>query len=231
MGRRRVFGIQPVSSLDEAQRERLIATYGRRYRSGEVIFRQGDPSLEVYVLQDGRVRLTKQMRRVERNLALLKPGDVFGETGLLGSAPRPCSALTLSECTALCFDMETFETLVRTQPELALRLMRQLVRRLRDAEDQVEHMLLTDGQSRLVNVLLKLAADQVGAETGVRLDVSPLDLSARAGVDVDTVKRGIHELRDGDYVRVADEQLEIPDVRALQELFDVLGMREELRRG
>lgn len=219
-----------VSSLDDAQRERLIATYGRKYRSGETIFRQGEPSTSVFVLQEGQVRLIKQVRRVERNLVILRPGDVFGETSLLGPDPRPTSATTLTECTVLVFEVDVFDTLVRTQPELALRLMRQLVRRLREAEDQVESMLIPDGKSRIINILLKLGEDNGAAGDLARLDVSPIDLSSRAGLDVDTVKRGVQELRDGEYVRVIDEQLEIPSVEALRELFRVMGMKEDLRR-
>lgn len=219
-----------MSELDEDQRERLLATYGKRFRNGEAVFRQGDPAEEIYVLQEGRVRLVKQVRRVERNVVVVRPGDVFGETALLGLGERPCSAVTLTDCTVLSFEVSTFDILVRSQTELALRLMRQLVRRVRDAEDQVENMLLRDGQSRIVNVLLKLAAEQPVLDGAVRLDVSPIDLSARAGVDVDTVKRGVHELREGEYIRVSDEQLEIPSIEALKELFEVMGMTEDLRR-
>lgn len=221
-----------MTTLDEGQRERLIATYGRRFRSGEAIFRQGEPSSEIYVLQEGRVRLEKRVRRAERNLAVLKPGDVFGETGLLGGEPRPSSAITLNDCTVLCFEVDVFDMLVRSQPELALRLMRQLVRRLRDAEDQVENMMIRDGQSRIVNVLLKLASQHATDPDAdsARLDLSPLDLSSRAGLDVDSVKRGVHELREGEYIRVADEQLEIPSLAALRELLEVMGMKEDLRR-
>jgi len=219
-----------VSELDEDQRERLLATYGKRFRNGEAVFRQGDPAEEIYVLQEGRVRLVKQVRRVERNVVVVRPGDVFGETALLGLGERPCSAVALTDCTVLSFEVSTFDVLVRSQSELALRLMRQLVRRVRDAEDQVENMLLRDGQSRIINVLLKLASEQPLIEGSVRLDVSPIDLSARAGVDVDTVKRGVHELREGEYIRVSDEQLEIPSIDALKELFEVMGMTEDLRR-
>ena len=219
-----------MSELDEDQRERLLATYGKRFRNGEAVFRQGDPAEEIYVLQEGRVRLVKQVRRVERNVVVVRPGDVFGETALLGLGERPCSAVALTDCTVLSFEVSTFDVLVRSQSELALRLMRQLVRRVRDAEDQVENMLLRDGQSRIINVLLKLASEQPLIEGSVRLDVSPIDLSARAGVDVDTVKRGVHELREGEYIRVSDEQLEIPSIDALKELFEVMGMTEDLRR-
>ena len=54
--------VAPGGGLDEVQRERLIETYGRRFSAGEVIFRQDEPTKNVYVLQEGRVRLVKRVR-------------------------------------------------------------------------------------------------------------------------------------------------------------------------
>lgn len=220
-----------VTGLDDVQRERLIETYGRRFTAGEVIFRQDEPTKNVYVLQEGRVRLVKRVRLVERNLVVLGPGDLFGETALLGPGGCPSTAVALTDSAVLCFEAKTFDSLVRGHPELALRLMRQLVRRLREAEDQVENMLLGDKQSRIVNALLKVGRQHSrdGADS-VRLRMTPVDLSSRVGLDVDTIKRGVHELRKGEYVRVFDEQLEIPSLDALQKLFELIGMKEDLRR-
>ena len=112
--------------------------------------------------------------------------------------------------------------------EAALRIIQQLVRRVRDAEDQVELMLLKDTQTKIVSALLKLAGS--GA-AGVELSISPVDLSARVGLDVDTVKRSVARLREQSYVRIVGERVEIPDVDALRRLYALLGSKEELRGG
>ena len=110
--------------------------------------------------------------------------------------------------------------------------MQQLVRRLRDAEDQIEIMMLADTQSKVVNALLKLAQharDQEGSGGAVSFSISPMELSIRVGLDVDTVKRTVQQLRDGQYLRVADERLEIPDLDALRRLYHLLGVKDEIR--
>jgi hypothetical protein len=56
-----------------------------------------------------------------------------------------------------------------------------------------------------------------------------MELSTRVGVDVDTVKRAVQQLREGQYVRVAEERLEIPDLDALRRLYSLLGVKDELR--
>ena len=103
---------------------------------------------------------------------------------------------------------------------------------LRDAEDQIEVMMLSDVQSKIVNGLLKLAqqvTEQSGGGLGVAISISPMELATRVGLDVDTVKRGVQQLREGNYIRVSDERLEIPDVDALEKLYGLLGLGDEIR--
>ena len=56
-----------------------------------------------------------------------------------------------------------------------------------------------------------------------------MELSTRVGMDVETVKRGVQKLREGQYVRVVDEKVEIPDVDSLRRLFQLLGLKDEIQ--
>jgi CRP-like cAMP-binding protein len=112
---------------------------------------------------------------------------------------------------------------------VATRLVQQLVRRLRDAEDQIENMLLKDHQSKVVNALLRLASETGRVTGSAQVAVSPLELSARSGLDVDTVKRTVLQLREGQYIRIVEEKVAIDDLDALRRLFTLLGMKEQVR--
>lgn len=215
------------SSTDE--RDRLLQHFGRRYAAGDVIFREGDVGGEVFILQEGRVRVLKRVRLVERSLQILKPGDLFGEGALLPGTPRTSSAAALSDVVVLALDPDTFGALLQGSVQVAMRLVQQLVRRLRDAEDQIENMMLRDNQSKIVNALLKLASENGRSSGSAQVPVSPLELSSRSGLDVDTVKRGVLQLREGQYVRIVDERVMIDDLDALRRLFTLLGMKEQVR--
>lgn len=212
--------------------ERLHARFGVHFDAGEVIFREGELGTEAYLLEEGRVRLIKKVRGTERSLMVLKPGDLFGESALLVGAPRSSTAIALSTGLALALDQATLQNLLEHNPAIASRVVKQLVRRLRDAEDQIEIMMLTDTQSKVVASLLKLAqqardASSVGGP--VAFVISPMELSTRVGLDVDTVKRAVQQLREGQYLRVADERLEIPDLEALRRLYSLLGVKDDVR--
>lgn len=214
--------------------DRLHARFGRAFEPGDVLFREGEEGSEAYLLESGRVRLIKRVRGIERSLMVLKPGDLFGESALLTGALRSSTAITLSSGVALALDQTTLQNLLERNPVVASRIVRQLVRRLRDSEDQIEIMLLADTQSKVVAALIKLAQQQATGpdQDGVRsvsLTISPMELATRVGLDVDTVKRAVLELREGQYLRVSEERLEIPDVDALLRLFSLLGVKDEIR--
>jgi CRP-like cAMP-binding protein len=176
------------------------------------------------------VRLIKKVGATERSLRVLRPGDLFGESALLEGAPRTSTAVALSDGVALALDSPTFQQVLSASPGVGMRVLGQLIRRLRDAEDQIEVLLLRDGKSKVVVTLLQLAQQASQAQEGaVEIRVSPLELSARVGLDVDSVKRTVQELRDAGHLRIVDERVELPDVAALRELASLFGIRDQLR--
>jgi CRP-like cAMP-binding protein len=218
-----------MDELGDADRARLVDRFGQQFRAGETIYTEGDEAGTCYILQDGRVRLLKRVRATDRSLTMLRPGDLFGEDALLPRADRAATAIAATDVTVLSLDRLTFGRLLSGNPDVGTRLVQQLVRRLRDAEEQLENAMLRDQPSRVVNTLLRMAATREPGVDGYALPISPLDLSTRVSLDVDAVKRAVQQLRDGGYVRIADETIVIPDVDALRRLYELLGMKEEVR--
>jgi CRP/FNR family transcriptional regulator, cyclic AMP receptor protein len=220
-----------MQELGHGERQRLLERFGRTLANGEVVFAEGQPAEHCYLLHEGRVRLVKRIRGAERSLTVLKPGDLFGEDALLTKVTRTASAVALTEVRILALDRPTFGVLLSTNPEVATRLVEQLVRRLRSAEEQLENAMLRDHPSRVVNTLLKLVSSSEPTPDGHVLTVSPLELSSRVGLDVDAVKKAVQQLRDGGYLRIADERIVVPDAEALRQLYQLLGTKEEVRGG
>lgn len=201
----------------------LLQQFGRRYAPGALLFAQGEVAHEVFMVHEGRVRVFKRVRDAERTLAIVRPGELLGETALLPSAVRSASAMAMVETTVLALDPETFGAMLERSPELGLRVMRQIVRRLRDQEAQVEATMIPDAHARVLSALLHLAADeQPGVARDVSLAATPLDLAARCAVDVDGVRRAIGILREQGYVEVGDDRVVLRDLAALRTLFDLV---------
>jgi CRP/FNR family transcriptional regulator, cyclic AMP receptor protein len=220
-----------MQELAEADRTRLFERYGRTYDAGAVIYGEGDTAEDCFVVEQGRVRLIKQIRGVERSLTVLRRHDLFGEDALLSNARRRATAVALSDLTVLALDRDTLAALVAGNASVALHFLKQLVGRLRQAEEQLENAMLGDHASRVVNSLVRLAETGDAGAPGHVLQVSPLELASRVGLDVDAAKGAVQQLRDGGYLQIVDEQLVVPDLDALRQLYDLLGRKEEVRGG
>jgi CRP/FNR family cyclic AMP-dependent transcriptional regulator len=114
----------------------------RRVREGEVLFRQGEPGDEMFLIRRGAVLISKPViGRAEQVLARLGPGEFFGEMSLFDQAPRSASVQAETETVMLCLDRDSLQHLIRTSPHAAAaffyRLAEVFIRRLRETGDLV----------------------------------------------------------------------------------------------
>jgi CRP/FNR family cyclic AMP-dependent transcriptional regulator len=216
----------PADEMGPQESARLLGRYGRRFAAGDVIFQEGAAAAEAFLVHEGRVRLLKRVGMADRSLAVLKEGDLFGEAALMEGTAYGSTAVGLTDGVVLAVEGPTFRGLLGKHPAVATRVIDQLVRRMRDAEDQIETMMLRGAQSRVTSALLKLAGRASGP---AEVTISPVELSTRVGLDVEAVKRMVQRLRDRQYIRIAGERIEIPDVEALRRLHALLGTQDDLR--
>lgn len=125
----------------------------RSYRDNSMIFCENEPGNELYIIQNGKVKITKIVDE-EVLLAVLKPGDIFGEMALLENRPRSASAITFGDVSLLAINKSNFEAMVQAQPQLATRLIQLLSERIWTAYRQLENLMIKDPLGRICDTLL-----------------------------------------------------------------------------
>ncbi|MEO8276001.1 MAG: cyclic nucleotide-binding domain-containing protein [Thermoanaerobaculia bacterium] len=111
-----------------------LPSYTAEFKAGEFIFREGDLGTEMYIIHEGKVEILKQMVNEQRQLAVLEKGDFFGEMSILEDLPRTAAAHAIGDVKLLLINGATFDQMLRTNPEIAVRMMRKLSRRLRETD-------------------------------------------------------------------------------------------------
>ncbi len=106
------------------------------YPAGTYVFRQGEAGSEMFIIQEGKVEILTQKGQKEVLLAVLEEGDFFGEMAVLEDLPRTASARAVTACQLLRIDRQTFDQLIRHNPEIAVRMLRKLCHRLRSTQPQ-----------------------------------------------------------------------------------------------
>ena len=156
----------------------------RKHPAGAVLFREGDRGQTMYVIRSGQVNSWKHVSGAEVTLAVLGQGEFFGEMALLEGLPRSAGATVVADALLIELGQEAFATLVRKHSEIALRLMRRLSSRLREADRQIQTLMSRSGAARALSLAQNAAAPPAGLR-GLRAlpaELTPEALMRRVGL-------------------------------------------------
>jgi len=162
------------------------ATINRTYNVDSMIFCENEPGRELYILQSGKVRITKMVDGQEVLLAVLQTGDIFGEMALLDNKPRSASAIVAESASMLAINKANFAEMVKAQPQLATRLITLLSERLWMAYRQLANLMIPDPIGRMLDTLLTLAEKnhvKFGPKVIYNFEIAGKDLLKMVGFD------------------------------------------------
>lgn len=207
-----------------------LAQLVQQHAPGSVLFRDGDAGDKMYVIQQGRVRIFTEVKGEEKQLAILGPGDFFGEMAILNDKPRTASAVVIEDARLLVIDAETFGSMIMNNLEIAVRLIKRLARRLDSANTLIDILMHRDPKAR---VILGLAheAEYNGEQAGDGSILVPLDkggLATQIGLgesEVDAVLQRLGRLKIVE--ETPEGFMRIPDTMRLHEFLEFLQMREK----
>jgi CRP/FNR family transcriptional regulator, cyclic AMP receptor protein len=137
-------------------------------------------------------------------LAVLGPGEYFGEMGLLDDAPRSASVVAIEACEFITMSKEAFIDFLHRHPEVTMVIMRNLVKRLREADRKIESLALLDVYGRVARVLMDAADHEDGTQV-VREKLPRQDIAKMIGASREMVSRVMKGLETEGYIDVRDD--------------------------
>ncbi len=201
----------------------LFSRFGKKIPANTILFNEGDAGEEMFIIQTGRVKISKRIRGVEKTLATLEKGEFFGEMAILNDKPRSATAETLEECDMLVIDRKTFDALIRGNSEIAVRFIKRLADRLRETNDQMESLMIRDNTSRLVSILAKQVREHKKAgEFFMTIE----DLAGLAGIEGSQARTILEKLSSVRIIEVAGDKVRIASQDQIDRLLRYLEMRE-----
>jgi CRP-like cAMP-binding protein len=193
-----IFATLPEAALSDVEGALTPA----RFAKNAAVFSQGDPGDAMYVVLVGRVNvalLSESGREVI--LAQLGPGDFVGEMAILTGEPRSATVVATEDATLLRLTRADFAGKVRANPEIALRLLAVLARRLAEADEKIGDLALVDVYGRVARFLLRLARERgKPAPGGTMIEDRPThqEIANVVGTARETVSRAMSDfMRQG----------------------------------
>ena len=194
----------------------------RRFVTGEMIVRRGDPGTSMIVLVQGRLRVgATSAEGRELTIGLLGPGSVLGDMAVLDGKPRSADVVAMAPGLALTLERGNVLPFLKERPELLLRLLHIMCERLRRTDAALEDLALASLAARLARVLLLLAAEHGTAGPGgtiIRLHLSQSDLAAQVGATREGVNRQLRRWREDGVIGEHDGSMVLVRPNALRTL-------------
>jgi CRP/FNR family transcriptional regulator len=191
----------------------------RAYPRGVRVFHEGDSSDACYIVRLGDLRVTREHsdgRAIA--LATLGPGDIFGELAMFDGGIRSASVETLDDSELLALPAADLKRLLAEHPDISVKLISALVRRIRETNERVARQSFQTVPSRVAGVLSRLTAEESWPEgrDGITVRMTQADLAQLAGTSRESVSRFLATLERAGVVRVGRGRVTIVEPRRLR---------------
>lgn len=197
----------PLFSMLTADQAQAVAdsVSKRRFRRGELVVEQGRKSNALFILLNGRARvLTSDSRGREVILAVLESGDYVGEMSLIDNEPHSATVRAEIQTDMLVLQRLDFQRCLPEHSTLSYAILRGLVRRLRNADRQIESLALLDVYGRVARTLLDMAETDAEGVQIIRHKVSRQDMAKVVGASREMVSRVMKDLEERAVIETQD---------------------------
>lgn len=191
------------SMLPENQLALLTGVVSRKsFPRATTIIAAGDVTESLYVVISGRMKvMMSDDEGREVILAILGTGEYFGEMGLVDDSPRSASVVALEACELLSLSKRDFKNCLNDNFEMAMTVMRGLVKRLREADKKIGSLALMDVYGRVARLLLEMA-ETIDGQKVVTKKLAKQDIAKMIGASREMVSRVMKDLQTGGFIEV-----------------------------
>jgi len=196
----------------------------KHFAANEFIFSEGDVCSGLFIVQSGAIKIFKMAPSGrEQVLGVERAGNSVAELPVFDGGPYPASTIALEESDLLFVKKEDFRALCLEHPEVALKVLKVVGKRLRGLVGIIEELSFTTVRQRLVAYLLRIAGAAAGSKKSVELSlpVSHQELAAELGTVRELVSRNLSRLQAEGLIKIQARTVQIPDPAALRSAGDM----------
>jgi len=206
------------SSFPEDQLRMLTTVVGRKsVPRSTTVMGAGDPTDSLYIVLSGRLKVMMgDADGKEVILSILAPGEFFGEMGLIDDSPRSASVVTIEPCELLAIAKRDFKRCLEQNFEMAMAVMRGLVKRLREADRKIGSLALLDVYGRVARLLIDMA-ENVDGQKVVTKRLPKQDIAKMIGASREMVSRVMKDLQLGGYIETRGSTIVLHDTILLRD--------------
>ncbi len=204
----------------------LFDKFGCFVDAGKPIFREGEDGEQMFIIQMGKVRISKNLGGKDHVLAVLEKGDFLGEMAIVNRVKRTATATALEKVQLLAFNREGFVSMINKNAKIALNIIDKLCQRLQNANLQIQHLVRKNGKG-LVALNLYYAFQAVGWEAAsLPYDRTVDDISLGLQMAMADVKNFLDGFQQSGMLRIESNSIDLVDRTKLDSIAEHFGLRQ-----
>ncbi|RLC41443.1 MAG: hypothetical protein DRH51_03125 [Candidatus Coatesbacteria bacterium] len=212
--------------------EEVFEKYGKVYKNGEVICKEGDKGDSMYIIYEGAVKITKRAHDKETTLAVLKEGDFFGEMAIIDREPRSASAIAEGETKIIELDERIFEEQIKSNPKIIMQILKKMSQRLREADRQIKTLLMRSNSSKVAGTLLLITSryGKTRDDGSIELDGTKVvkELNNMVNLPWEKIQNVLQMMSKARVLWKDGEKLIVRSEESLQKFMTYLELKDEL---
>jgi CRP/FNR family cyclic AMP-dependent transcriptional regulator len=205
------------------EKSSLFQKYGQILEAGRDLFKEGDPGDTMYIIQKGRIKITKRVNNVEKILMVLGKGDFLGEMALIRQTPRTATATAIDNCELLSFNRNGFVSMISKNSSIAMNIIEKLCLRLEKADNQIRDLAKRDVKSLVISALNDLrratkSPGESGASGSLNYSETIRNISMQVNAPEDEVEDQLGRLISSGFLAKDGNILDIVKAEELDKL-------------
>jgi len=204
------------------------------YDDDQIIFLEHEPGSELYIIQEGKVKITKLVDNNEVLLAVLIKGDIFGEMAILENKPRSASAIAFGETKLMGVSKSNFEPMVQAHPEIAQRIIELLSERIWLIYKQLHNIMIPHPVGKIYDALytqLQKSRVPIKDNSSYTFDFGPEELLKFVGMTEREGSLHLKELMTKDRtISIVDDKIVSSDVSSIEKEMNIIKRSIELEK-
>ncbi len=190
----------------------------KTFKAGEIFFFEGTNGKEMYIIQSGSVSISKKVQNIQKEIAVLKVGEFFGEMSILLNEPRSATAKAIEDTNVILINSDTFNQMLKENGGIAVKMVQALAERIRNIDDRLQTMM----EERIFIALIALIEDatlrgQKAPDGHIVLTDTIEDLARQSGLPIIKVDEVLKILAKSGFIRFDQNRIVLMNYKSFME--------------
>ena len=194
----------------------LFNKFGRNVPNGQIIFKEGEDGEQMYIIQEGSVKISRMIAGKEHILAILNKGDFFGEMAIVSRMKRTATATAVGGVQLLAFNRDGFITMIEKNAKIGLNIIDKLCRRIESANQQIKMLVKKDIKSLIAMNLYYLCQSAELCDS-LYYDKVTDTIARNMELPIDIIQEKFEIFRKKEIIEISGNKIIIKDIDRLKE--------------